>query len=120
MGVWEVAFVLEPSDHDARCDGETPGELVDLCLAATESCYEVAPASWWNEKVRGPLVCFPFLFVIGSGCAAGPLVQRAWLAFDEDLLLGVEENVGRFMEEAEPEMVVRAVTKAQRDDGLFR
>ena len=87
--------MLEHADHDAGRDSLLVGKGPNGSLAARRTGDEPVPFALRNKGSLCPAVCL----LLDFGAASGNLI-------DEDALLAVKQEVGRLVEEAEPQMIV--------------
>ena len=100
--------MLKHADDDAGRDSLPFGERPNRKLAARRRGDELFPLAPGNQGPRRPLVRL-LLFKVGP--AAVQLI-------DENTLLAVKQDVRGFVEEAEPEVVIRLVACTELDHRL--
>jgi hypothetical protein len=98
----EVLFVLEAANNDAGRNGELSSKAADPVRRRLPASRKVSELGTWDQKVRGPIISF---LLIRRGFSVA-------VVFDKHFLFSMQKNVGRFVEECEPKMVVSLIAKA--------
>lgn len=100
--------MLKPTDHNAGCNTFHSREVPDLSLRREPAPPKAFQRAFGYQEVCRELVCLQFLRSVAA------------VRLQEPISLSVEQDMPGLMEEGEPELVVRAVTKAQLKERLRR
>ena len=105
--------MLQSADNDARSDLLLLGKMPDLCGRwgpIAESFDERLPGRAWDQPVGGECVCLTFLVIVGARV----------IGVDMGLLLAMENDVGRFVEKREPELIGGGIAITDDDHRSIR
>jgi hypothetical protein len=98
-------LVLQAPHHDRGMHPRRARERFDVRLVEIPRRDKTIPQRLRDKLVTGERVGF---FLLGR--------LSRFLRVKKDRLLAVQKNVGRFVKEGEPEMVVRVISETQGDD----
>ena len=98
--------MLQPSHDDARRDADLFCDLENRCLTHRRGLQQALERRGRNQEVRREHIRLSDqAFFVGT-------------VINKDLTLSVEKEMGSFMEEAEPEVIIGFVAQAELDEPL--
>src|SRR5262245_18308532 len=102
--------MLQAPSHDSRSYAKAIGKSADGRHTEIIERTEVFVFGRWNEEIAGEGIGFCLARVAGGGF---------WIAvFDEHGSFAMLQDMGRFVEEGEPEVIIGLASQAELDQCL--
>ena len=99
--------MLQSADDDTGRYPLLSGETLDVMATVRAESNETLPGRLGYQEPRRPTVRFGLNFI-----------HVVFTPVNEHILLAMKKDMRGFMEQTEPEVVVRFVARTQRDDRL--